>query len=228
MAELIPLEILQAILVLMTWSFLFVGENPFFRLIENLLVGLAMGFTFYTGATVIYRSVISPLMLNFDLISLGGLIMGLLLWTRLSREFSYWARIPSSWLMGVGAAVALVAIPKSQILAQLQVGSFVDPNIFQSLSNIVFAVGLFTTIFYFIFIRTDIGSQGFVSKLGRIFLMVNFGAVLGTSMTTRIAFSLGGIIPLTATYSGQIVTAVAIILSGIYILWQHQTKAKTT
>lgn len=218
------MEMIEALIVLTILSFLYKGENKFYRIAENLMIGITIAFTFYTGGSSIYNSLISPLIYEGKLVGIISLILSLLLFFRFIPSVTHLTRIPISFLLGVGSGVALVGIPKSQILIHLSVNNLLGPTPLDAINNIIYAVALFSAIAYFIFTKEHTGILGGVAKLGRIFIMVNFGAVLGALTSARIGRASYMAIALLVTKGGRIITTIVIIISVIYLIWWYQKR----
>ena len=82
-----------AILNLGLWSFL-IGDNPGFRLVQSLYVGAAVAHTFVLA----YRNTLIPNLweplLAGKYVLLIPMALGLLLFTRVSKKYSYLSKVP--------------------------------------------------------------------------------------------------------------------------------------
>lgn len=197
------------ILTLLVFSRL-LGDNPAFRLVQYLFVGVSLGYAF----VVVYHQVLRPQTLSLiaDLNNPFGLglrlipfVLGLLLITRLtSRQNASWlANIPLALLFGVGAALALGGALVGTLMPQLldtarPVGS--DP--LRTVGAVLLVLGVVLTLCYFYFTvpRETAGGRvvAFGALIGRWLLMVAFGfffagAVLTylTALNERLGFLVG-------------------------------------
>ncbi|HHT85016.1 MAG: hypothetical protein ACOX34_04640 [Bacillota bacterium] len=60
-----------------------------------------------------------------------------------------------------------------------------------SVSNILYVVGTFTALVYFLFTLEKKGIQGKVSSIGRWTMMLAFGAAFGNTVMARVSLFLG-------------------------------------
>lgn len=66
-----------------------------------------------------------------------------------------------------------------------------NPQTFYSYSNIIYVVGTFTALVYFLFTLEKKGVQGKISSMGRWVMMVAFGAAFGNTVMARVSLFLG-------------------------------------
>lgn len=112
------------------YSFLY-KDNPFFRVAENLFVGLGLGVTFYISwfqffKPDIYDRLVRP---AFDpAVSIPGsdlwliipILLGVLLLTRISPTYGWVSRYPIAFLVGYGAGFSIQPTFHSLILKQIE------------------------------------------------------------------------------------------------------------
>jgi hypothetical protein len=185
--------IIGGTLVMMVWSFAY-RENPFSRFTENLFVGLTIGYGSYIGFKVVIDNLLTPL-LRGELINIVPLIFGILVITRISSEYAYLSRWALAAIAGAGSGVAVRgAIPthiSSQVIATIR-PLFDMSNPVESFGNIVIVVGVITTLMYFFYTYEAKGSAGAIynagSRIGRIFLMVTCGAIVGSDLLSSESF----------------------------------------
>jgi len=173
-----PIETLMtwvaAILTLMILSFLW-KENKFYRVAEHVGVGAAAGHGTLTAIKSIQISCLTPLQ-NGQLILVIPLILGLMVFLRLTKEFGWASRYPMMFMTGTGIGVMLGAIMEGQIIGLLKVtiaDIFVN-NAFLAFSALITLVGFVTTLSYFIFTKEHTGGLGLSARIGRVFIMVSF------------------------------------------------------
>lgn len=175
-----------ALLNLGLWSFL-LGNNRVFRMVQSLYVGAAVAHTFVLA----YQNTIIP---NLWTPLIGGnyvliipLILGFLLFTRVHKKYASISRIPMSFTVGVGAALAIRGALFSDF--QVQISSVLAP--LNSVRNIVILVGTIGTLVYFTFTVKPNAVATPVSKLGRYFMMAAFGAAFGNTVMARMSLLIG-------------------------------------
>ena len=87
------------------------------------------------------------------------------------------------FLVGIGTGMAIRGTIGSQIVEQIR-ATLIAPNTF---NNIVIIVGVLTTMAYFFFSWEQKGILGPAARLGRIIMMVTFGASFGNTVMGRMS-----------------------------------------
>ncbi len=219
-------QLMTGFIIVGAWSYLYKGVNPIYRIIEVSAVGIFLGFGWYLALDVLNKQIVIPIQNGNIAAVFIPLVLGLLLYTRFSPKTAWISRWPTAVITGIGLGIAVQALPKAQILAQLKVGSWVGPTPLAAFSNIIYTVALFSTLSFFIFTVKQKGVVGSVAKVGRFFMIIAFGAILGGFLMTNIAAPIGNAGDLMQTTGGQIVTVVAIIVLVISILYDRSRNRK--
>lgn len=187
--------------VLMVLSLLW-RENPAYRLAEHLMIGLTAGFAFATTwFQYLKPKWFDPWMASFADRSVTGILGGLfvlllgLCWYGLYFQRTRWLmRVVLGAVIGAGAGQAI----RNNFTQQMPVitDSFRSPIVIrdggvflgESLRNSVFLIALLSVLVYFFFSfdhkRTLLRITG---NMGRIWLMVGFGAYFGNTVMTRMS-----------------------------------------
>ena len=192
-------------------------ENPLSRLAEHMFVGAMLGYGLIQTWYNIWVNEIFPGLrpLKVDTWAalahplsvgarnrlgvwtiIGASILGLLMYTRLSRKYSWVSRIPFALLIGFGVGFAIPNEIKANLLKQLEpmmvdmVHNADGAFAIQWRALIVF-VGVMSTLVYFFFSLEHKGAVGVVSKIGVWFLMVAFGASFGYAVMGRLSLLIG-------------------------------------
>jgi len=201
--------LLGVVLTLMVFSRL-LGDNPAFRTVQYLFVGVSIGYAF----VVIYHQVLRPsavaavAALN-DPLSLGALLLpfllGVLLLARVSgrQQISWVANLPLALVFGVGAALAIGGTLVGTLVPQLRdsarpIGG--DPA--QVVGAVLLALGVVLTLcsFYFTVPRETLTGRVVLvgARIGRWLLMIAFGFFLAgglltylTALNERLVFIVG-------------------------------------
>ncbi len=182
---------ISSILTIMVLSYVW-KDSILFRFCDYLFVGLAFATVGATGAIVIMNTAILPATKG-NFLGIPGLILGLLMFSRFSKNLSYMSRWPLALLMGVGAGISLGGTVQTQVTAQIQamaeISQYVraagNPAAFiGEVVTLVFAV---CSILFFIFTIKQTGALSLPSKIGRLALMITFGAGYGMTVTGRYA-----------------------------------------
>lgn len=177
---------ITAVLTLAIYSFL-AGDNPVYRLVEHLLVGLTIGYSLVvTVRSVIMPQAIAPLGAG-EWEAVVPLILGAAMFLRLNRRLGGWSQIPLAIVVGAGAGVALPAMLKARVLTQMTA----TVSGAETLNGIVILVGVAATLAYFVFSREHTGVWGGITRGGRYFMMVFFGATFAYTVMSRMALLIG-------------------------------------
>ena len=177
---------MTALLTLAIYSFL-AGDNPVYKFAEHLLVGLTIGYTLVvTVKSVIWPESIQPLF-NGEISAILPLLLGGMILLRLTRRWAPWSRIPLALVVGGGAGVAIPAMLEARILRQMAATmAGVD-----TLSGWIILAGVIVTLTYFVFSKEQTGAWGGVTRMGRYFMMVFFGATFAYTVMSRVALLIG-------------------------------------
>lgn len=179
---------LAGILTLCAYSFLY-KENPFYRLAEYLLVGVGAGYALVLGWGNVVQKAIQPLQKG-QMTVVVPIVLGLLLFAKFSKRQAWLARYPIALMVSIGASVALSGAIKEQLIKQI--GATMLP--LNSFDNVVFVVGVVTVLSYFFFtFKPTTAIQRGSALVGRSFLMVAFGAMVGSVAMLRTSLLIGRI-----------------------------------
>ncbi|NOZ05267.1 MAG: hypothetical protein GXP41_02790 [Chloroflexi bacterium] len=200
-----------AILTLMVYSYL-LGDNPLSRLAKHLLVGTAVAY----GAVIAYHQVLYPSLLrplqkdpsaNWYLVI--ALVLGLLLLTKSTPSFSFLGNVSIGFMLGVGAGLAMGGAMVGTLLPQVQATTLslyptdYGPGLTGTVgafSALVIVVGTVATLLSFQFTRRHETAAAArtvnrfldgARKLGRFFLLLAFGALLGNGILTALTLLIG-------------------------------------
>jgi len=196
-----------AVLTLFIFSFLY-KDNPLYKFAEHLFVGVSAGyFIVLRFWTVIIANLWNPLKLGFAGQGVNAAnhgmfaaeqgdyrgwlllpaLLGLLLFTRLFGKISWVSRWSLALIIGVYAGLKTTGFAQGDFIAQVQ-GSLIPLT---SVDNVIFTIGLVTSLLFFFYSREHKGALGVASKIGIYFLMVSFGAGYGYTVMSRISLLIG-------------------------------------
>lgn len=186
-----PIVWLSAFVTLSILSFVFWNDSPFYNYVQSAYLGVAAGVTVVVGWSNIKNQVITPLM-NGNYSILIPVFLGLLLLVRYIPGLNWVARYPVAVLVAGGAGLGLANTVQAQFVSQIKAGLLP----LNSFDNILMFVGLLAVIaFFFLTGRTTHVMEklklGWVTRLGRIVLMVAFGASFGTTVMGRCSILIG-------------------------------------
>ncbi len=173
-----------------------VGDNPFYRFAQYLLIGVALG---YAAAVLVGQTLVPAMMQAANAPSLPALIvlglsalLLLLLVTRFGRQrASALANISLAVLFGVGGAVALVGAARGTILPQLldtvALRRLQATDVSALVGSIILVVAVVVTLLSFTYRQRGAEPSRiglFVRRLGRGLVLATFGVFLAAAVTT--------------------------------------------
>lgn len=197
-----------AVCTLAIYSFLY-KENQVYRFFEHLFMGVAgaTGLVFLCSQTL-YPKWYKPLLSAWHDISASGLqshawwefakgclalLLGAMWYFVFSKRYGWVARIVMALQMGMAAGLAFptwFGLIGPQIVKSFKPwvahGLGGGVSLGNSVTNIVYMVTLFTVLVYFFFtISHQRPSVRGSARLGRLLLMVTFGAMFGNTIMAR-------------------------------------------
>jgi len=219
MTDVIGLLVFSSI-ILIIWT-IFYRENPFYKAVSSMSVGLMLAFWLKGGFDTLFKDVVKPSLLGLELPRLAVLIIGLLMFLRFYEKLSYVSKWPIAILAGVGTAIASRGAISAMILSQIRVDSFVGANLLTNVNNILIWVGTIATTVYFLFSHERGQVLGTISKVGQVYMMLAFGVVFGmsvygASVMTQMTYLLD--------YPGYIPTAIAVLIIIADIILRRRRK----
>ncbi len=170
------------------FSLVLYKDNKLFRIAETVLVGI----TAANGIVLTFNNYIRPTVVS-DIGQDGKfwyvipILAGLLMYTRFFGTIGWLSRIPMGFWLGIGSGYILTRQP-AVFLSQVQ-ATFLPLN---SINNILFVLGAVTVLAYFYFtVETGKGAMKTVSEVGKVFLLVTFGAAFANTVMSRVSVLLG-------------------------------------
>lgn len=173
---------LAAILTLFVFSFLF-KDNPFYKFAERLVAGVAAGYwTMLLYHTNFYDKVVLT-MQNRQWAYIIPILLGIGMWTRFSKKWSWISRYSIAFYIGISTGVSVTVYMYTYVFRQIS--ATVIP--FSSVNNVLIVIGVLCALFYFFFSKAHTGAFNVVSKIGIYTLMIGFGAGFGLTVMGRVA-----------------------------------------
>ncbi|MCP4581840.1 MAG: hypothetical protein GY839_09480 [candidate division Zixibacteria bacterium] len=181
-------------LTLCIFSFLY-KDNPLYKFAERLVAGVATGyFTMLLFWTNFMDKVWEPI---------GGgqwwyifpTVLGIMMWTRFSRKWSWISRYSIAIYIGVGAGVSITLYLYTYMFKQLQatVGFPIGLDL-AGINQLLVVIAVIASLIYFFFSLPHKGALGAVSKVGIYVIMVAFGAGFGLTVMGRVALLVNRVI----------------------------------
>jgi len=194
--------LLQATLIIIVFSFLY-KENIFYRIVEFLTISITSSVLIVTAWRNIEKWSFRKI-LGGDYIFILGTILGILLYARYIKKYSFLSRYGISVMVGVSLGLSITTTLQTQIIDQIIATSelsLVGVPTFTAISNLILVVVVMSIVTYFTY--TFWGNRGSTSaraqssstvitsgvdiivKGGRYSLMLAFGAILGNMVMDR-------------------------------------------
>jgi len=178
------------------FSFLY-KDNPFYKLAEQIFVGLSAGYWFiYTIYSILIPNLFGKLATDFhgNIMLLIPAVLGVMMLIRLIPKLEWISRYPIALVVGTSVGISMLRYTKSDILSQMtatMINPFAMETTVEMIGSIILILGTVFCIMYFYFSRKQEGILGVTSKIGIWFLMVSFGASFGYTVMARISLLIG-------------------------------------
>jgi len=207
------------ILTLFVFSYV-LGDNPIFRIVSYILVGVSAGYL----AVMVIDFAIIPRLVNPLLstnsternLAIVPLILGLLLVARLFPRFSNLGRLPMAYMVGIGAAVtvggAVLGTGMGQVKSIIAIFDFApagnseNGQMFRYVESAVLLIGTIASLAYFQF-----GARSYPQEKSRRRLWIEGLAWIGKIF---IAITLG------ALFAGVYLSALTAMIDRMGFIWQ--------
>ena len=186
------------LLTLMVFSYLF-GDNPVFRFVSALLIGVSAGYFFVILVfQVILPRLVAPILAGTTITLVPLLLSGLLL-LKLSPRLAKFGNISMAFLVGTGAAVAIGGVLLGTLIGQMKgaiaaFGAQSSTPLYVILEASFMLLGTVASLVYFNFGARNTAKGGpkrgiltaIVSWIGQFFIAVTLGAVFAGVLTAAI------------------------------------------
>ncbi len=189
------------VLTLLVFSYL-TGENPFFRFVSGLLIGVSAG---YFAVIIVYQVILMrlvvPLLQGSLVIGIPLILSGMLL-MKLSPRLSPIGNLPMAILVGAGAAIAIGGAVLGTLFGQIRgalsyfdsSNSFGGQNAAMITEGIFFLAGTLASFSYFSFRAKEKKWTGpkrpLISRIfafiGQVFIAITLGSIFAGVMTAAI------------------------------------------
>lgn len=195
-----------AFVTLATFSFLY-RDNPFYKFAEHLVVGVSAGYF----VIILWHNNLVPNLFgrladgDWYMLWLNSskpwyiipLILGLLMFTRFNRNWTWVSRYPMALYIGISAGLAVPLEMSNRInkqlyatMASINWGDYFGTGLFDYTSGFAMTIiflGVISSLIYFFFSKAHVGAIGGVAKFGIWILMIGFGATFGFTVMARIS-----------------------------------------
>lgn len=179
---------IAAFLTLCIFSFLY-RDNPFYKFAERLVAGVATGYwTMLLFHTNFVPVVWNRLADDHNYWYFIPTILGLLMWTRFSKNWSWVSRYSIAFYIGISSGISITLALYASLFRQLE-ATIRSPITFDAagVSSLLVIIGVLSALVYFFFSAAHKGTMGVVSKIGIYVIMIGFGAGFGLTVMARVA-----------------------------------------
>ena len=188
---------IAAFLTLCIYSFLY-KDNPFYKLAEHIYVGVSTGYLVIIMINdALMRDIYEPLFVNAkkEYIVIFPAIMGLLVFTQMTKKWAWLSRISISFIVGVAMGIAVPNQIQTYLLKHTE--ATIVPlwssggGFFAGLNEFLILIGVITVLIYFFFSVKHSGPIKPVARTGIVFLMLFFGSAFGYTVMGRVSLLIG-------------------------------------
>ena len=178
---------IMAFIMLSLFSFLW-KENACSHIAESIYVGSTAGFMIAQAYKNIKEMAVFPLA-SGKISMIVPILLGILLYARFTRKWSFLSRYATAVPIGLGAGIALRALPSAQVLSQIRATTLP----LNSINNILIVVGVITTMSFFLFTVTQNKALQASAVVGRYYMMVTFGLTFATAVFQHVGIYFGAL-----------------------------------
>ncbi len=177
---------LAAILTLCVFSFL-IKDNPLYKFTERLVAGVAAGYWTMLIYHTNFTDKVILTMQNRQLAYIIPILLGLAMWTRFSKNYSWISRYPIAFYIGISTGVSIPVYMYTSVFKQISATMVPFDLTYAGINNIIVVIAVLCALFYFFFSKEHTGTFGVISKIGIYTLMIGFGAGFGMTVMGRVA-----------------------------------------
>lgn len=166
---------------LMIWSYLY-KVTRIYLFAERTFIAVAVAHNLLLGLSFIQTHSVTPL-IEGEVLMLVPIVLTIILLSRLYKKWSWISRWSLAILLGSGLGLNIRATAG---LVGYYLGGSIEPVV--GVDTIISIIGLICVSSYFIYTRRQKGYFGYITKIGRYYLMLLFGMFGGTEIFTRTSF----------------------------------------
>jgi hypothetical protein len=178
---------LAALVTLAIFSFLF-GDNAIYKFTERLWVGIATGYwTMLLYHQGLYDKVVVPVFSHGQVYYLIPVLLGILMWFRISPKLGYLSRYALGFYVGIASGIYIPVTFRAWVFKQVEGSIIPIEGTWAGVNYVLALVGVICGLIYFFFSKPHTGAFGVLSKMGIYTLMIGFGAGFGLTVMGRVA-----------------------------------------
>lgn len=167
--------LIQFIMVLSVWSYLY-KDNIMSRISAQIVISISTVHYFLSYLIATYQRAVIPIATKGQFTLIIPIILGFLIYFRLSKKYSWVSAYSYSVQLGLGTGAVLTTLVAGSITL-LIVDTVKTPfsKQFDPISGSLVVIGVVTALCYWLFTKEFKGALGYVVKVGRLFLMASIG-----------------------------------------------------
>ena len=180
-------------LILATFSFI-IKDTLIFRFAEATLVGTTAGVLAAQGLENVKRLAWNPIVTEAAYINIIPILLGIFMFTRISRRYAYLSRLPIALLLGTGLGIAIPTSMAAEIMTPIN--SLFKPmptNALDIVNTIILMICVVSVFLLFTYTQPHTGALGIIARVGRYSLMFGLGATFAGHIYARAAWMLPNI-----------------------------------
>jgi hypothetical protein len=205
------------------WTFLY-KENPIYRIAEHMMIGAAAGYYLVTNWNYIVKN-------GFGGLTSGkywyviGILLGVLLFTNLSKRYAWISRYGLSIIIGTGIGLVTSTIIPTNIIKQIAgaVAPLSNANTPLLMFNFVLSICLTIGVIYYFVYADSLRSAKLdkVQVFGRFGLMMAFGVAYGQTVGYRLNLIISRMDVIVAPDVISITGVIAVIVIALLAVWTY-------
>lgn len=167
-------------------------SNPLYALAEESYIGFATGLTVVVNLLYIYRTGILGIQAG-DTILIVGIILGLMILTRISKKYSYIARLPIAITVGAQFGLALRTTIFTGFIDQIKgtILPLFNTDMQSIIYNWTIAVSVILMLTFFLYTMELKGPLGLSASIGEYIMYICFGAIFAQTFMGRLGLFVG-------------------------------------
>lgn len=197
-------------------------SNPFFSYALHTFIGTSMAWYIIVAYNYVMSRGIIPIQQGV-LAPIGGVILGLLMYTRYIKNYSHLARIPIAISIGIGTGLTIRTVFFSQFTQQIQatILPIWTGEATSSFNNIVTMVSAICTMLFFFFSREKKGALKVLATIGEYMVYMGFGTYFASNYLGRSGLFIGRMNWLLEPTRINITIIFGVLILATYLLMQR-------
>jgi len=218
-------QIIIPIEVLCIFSY-FYRDNPFYKIAEHVFIGTATGIALSVAIQSTILTGVKPLLAG-KISLLPPIVLGILVFTRITKKWIWISQYSFALLIGVGTGVSSRGVVSATIIRLI--GTVIPAwgtDMWSNVEALIYFIMAATILIYFLFSFEHSGAVGYMATIGQYSMMVFFGQRYSGyiySFTSNALYGIG----LIFTPPGIYITIIGIIIVTADALLQYSRNKST-